>query len=381
MSALLVAALVLSSHIHLAPTEDTPPAAQTLRFPPGAHEPELAVDDADHVAIVCASNERAYVRVSRDRGATFSDPTTLPAAGTISVGMRRGPKIAIVDERTLCVALCAGERGGGKDGDVLAFRSTDLGATWSAPVRVNTTPSSAREGLHALASGPKGELACAWIDLDGDAPDVVLALSTDDGSTFGTNRRLGRYAKGASSALCPCCSPSIAIDRDGTLYVAWREERSGKRDVVLATSHDAFATRATLQRLGTARWELAACPMDGGSVRAAGDDVAIVWRCDTDVLLASTRLPETSFRIGAGAQPVLAIGKDLHAVWSSDRFGALRWRTLAKGFEGPPARELAPRATACVIASSPTRGRGPVIAAWETSYDENGAIRVTRLED
>lgn len=380
MSAPFVAALVLSSPCLLPPAQDAPPASRTLRFPAGAHEPELAVDDANHVVVVAATKERAYAMSSRDRGASFDEARALPATGTISVGMRRGPKVAIAKD-ALCVTVCAGAKGGGKDGDVLAFRSSDLGATWSSAVRVNASADTAREGLHALASGPKGELACAWIDLRGEVPDVMCALSSDGGASWGANKTLGNYAKGAKPSLCPCCSPSIAIDRDGTVYVAWRAEEDGKRDVVLATSRDAFATSAPPKRLGAERWELAACPMDGGSVRAAGDDVAVIWRCDADVLLASTRLPEKSFRVGAGAQPVLAIGKELHAVWSSDRFGALRWRTLGRGFEGPPARELAPKATACVIATSPTRGSGPVIAAWETSYDEGSEIRVARLEE
>jgi hypothetical protein len=358
------------------PAVATLPAPLTLTLPAEAHEPELAVDDTGTVAVVAASKEAAYVFVSRDRGVSFGAARKLPFAGQIAVGMRRGPKIAIHGDR-LCVVLIAGERGGGKDGDVLASSSNDFGVTWTEPARINSVADTAREGLHALASGPQGELGCIWVDLRTEHPEVFGAVSTDGGARWGENRRISGPA---GTVLCPCCSPSLACDRDGMWYATWRTEKDGARDLVLATSKDAFASTTHAERLGSKSWKIAVCPMDGGAVRAAGDDVCLAWRSDADVFAGSSRRTSEAFPVGKGLQPMLAIGREAHVVWSEKLGGVLRWRAFGKGFAGGPARELAPQATAGVVASSPTRGKGPVVAAWETSYTADGRILVQRLE-
>ena len=70
------------------------------------------------------------------------------------------------------------------DGDVLAWRSIDGGASWSGPRRVNGVEGSAREGLHALAAGPDGSLFCAWVDLRDGRAEVYGARSADGGASW-----------------------------------------------------------------------------------------------------------------------------------------------------------------------------------------------------
>lgn len=354
------------------------PAAQlALDVPPDAHEPELAVGDDGVVALVCATKSSVHVRVSKDRGASFASSSQVDVGGVLSVGQRRGPKIALAGER-LCVTVIRGERGGGKDGDVLAFTRKVDGGAWPKSVRVNSVEGSAREGLHALASGPKNELFCIWIDLRESEPQVMGALSSDGGLTWGENRRISAPT---GSKLCPCCSPSVAIDRDGTVYATWRGEKDGARDLVLAQSRDAFATPPTsAAKLGQASWRIETCPMDGGSVRAAGDDVLAVWRSDASVFVGSPRALGKEELLGEGMQPVVAIGLHAHALWSDRLGGRLLAREIGRELAADAVRELASEAIAVVIASSPTRGKGPVIAAWETSYAEGRKLQVLRLE-
>lgn len=376
---MLSIALTLLSALRIqddAPAPEAPqaqPAPLTLDVPEGAHEPELAVGDAGEVALAVASSSQVHVFLSTDRGASFPARSTIDAGCVLAVGQRRGPKIALAGKR-LCVAVIGGERGKGKDGDVLAFTRERTAHEWSAGTRVNAVEGSAREGLHALASGPKGELFAAWIDLRGPEPEVYGASSSDGGRTWGENRLVS-----AGTRLCPCCTPSAAIDRDGTVHVTWRTEREGARDLVLASSADAFATPATAVKLGSATWKIELCPMDGGSVRAAGDDVLAVWRSDATLFAASSRAPGSAVELGAGVQPLVAIGSKAHVVWSERRGGKLLRLELGRELVASQARELAPAATAAVVASSPTRGKGPVVAAWETS-DSGGKVRVLALE-
>ena len=50
--------------------------------------------------------------------------------------MRRGPRI-VATQQGIVITAIGGAQGKGKDGDVLAYRSTDKGRTWNGPVKVN----------------------------------------------------------------------------------------------------------------------------------------------------------------------------------------------------------------------------------------------------
>jgi hypothetical protein len=71
----------------------------------------------------------------------------LSSHGTLALGRHRGPRISIAGDALVVTAILGSKVDGG---DLLAWRSTDDGRTWSAPVRLNSVADSAREGLHGL---------------------------------------------------------------------------------------------------------------------------------------------------------------------------------------------------------------------------------------
>ena len=110
-------------------------------------QPQLATI-GDQVYLTFGRGDTVLVAPSSDGGLSFGAPVTLPISGEVSLGMRRGPRVAATNNAVL-VAAVSGAQGGGKDGDVVLTRSTDRGRTWSQPVVINDVPGAAREGLHA----------------------------------------------------------------------------------------------------------------------------------------------------------------------------------------------------------------------------------------
>ena len=86
------------------------------------------------------------------------------------------------------VTAIGGQVGKGRDGDVVAWRSMDDGKTWQGPVRVNDAADSAREGLHAMASGADGSIWCVWLDLRDKKSEIYATVSKDDGATWAANQ-------------------------------------------------------------------------------------------------------------------------------------------------------------------------------------------------
>lgn len=349
-----------------------PPVTLDQGSSPGhPQQPQVAVDRNGTIHVVYGVGQQIRYRRSSDGGKTFSAAVDLPSAYVISLGMRRGPRIA-VGKDTICVTVIGGVQGKGKDGDVLAFRSETQGQTWTGPVLVNDVPDSAREGLHAMAAGPSGELNCVWLDLRQRKTEVMASRSSDGGRTWSPNVLVYRSPDGS---VCECCHPSVALDDRGGVHVLWRNSLGGQRDMYASVSSDGGATFGPAAKLGSGTWPLDACPMDGGAIAVAGRQVATIWRRGQDVFLVEGQQPER--RLGTGEQPVLALTH--HGPWAA-------WLTkrgeslflLNPGAEQPI--QLATYAADPVIATGP-QGRGPVVVAWEVRQGKQRSIQCQVVQE
>lgn len=286
-------------------------------------QPQLAASGAG-VYLAFGEGDRMSVARSEDGGRTFGPPVRLPAAGTLSLGMHRGPRVAATSS-TVLVSAVAGAKGGGADGDVLLFRSRDRGATWSAPLVVNDIPAAAREGLHAMAATPSGLVVIAWLDLAVKGTRVVAAVSHDHGATWAPDTVVYTSPAGA---VCECCHPSVALDRNGDIAIMFRNNVDGNRDmyVVRSMGPSGFSPAT---RVDETSWRLNACPMDGGGLVLDGGAVSAAWRRDDGVFLRTDFGPER--RIGAGRDPALARSGRHHDVAWTGAGGLM----LARDAEAP----------------------------------------------
>lgn len=261
-------------------------------------QPQLAAI-GERVYLVVGQGDLISVARSSDGGETFDQPSLLTGAGKLALGMHRGPRIAVTSDAVL-VAAVAGAKGGGADGDVLLYRSTDRGITWRASVAINDVPGSAREGLHAIAASRTGLVVVAWLDLRDKGTRIYAAVSRDHGATWAADALV--YAS-PSGTVCECCHPSLAIGADGQVAIMFRNSLSGNRDMYVAESKNGV-TFTSARKLGTNSWALNACPMDGGALSFGPDGVVSTWRREGDIFLTTDRMPERG--LGAGRDPVVA---------------------------------------------------------------------------
>jgi hypothetical protein len=324
-----------------------------------ARQPQAAVTAEGTIYVAFGAGHALYCSVSTDGGKSFGKPVHVGSVKALSLGARRGPRIA-ADGKQVVVTAIGGERGGGKDGDVLAWRSNDAGKTWAGAVRVNDAGGSAREGLHAMAGGPRGELYCVWIDLRKDAPEVFGAGSSDGGKSWSKNQLIYRSPSGS---ICPCCHPSVIIDGKGAIHVMWRDDIESNRDMYLATSADGGKTFSNAAKLGAGSWKLDHCPMDGGYLAALpSGKIATVWMRQKQVFRVDDKQREQ--RLGPGEQPWIASTSDgAYIVWLSQKNGDLQlFRPSDR-----QATTLARQANDPMIAA-PASKQGPVITVWETGH-------------
>ncbi|MDQ6798784.1 MAG: exo-alpha-sialidase [Actinomycetota bacterium] len=202
------------------------------------------------------------VAKSTDGGATFTRtslgdvgpaPTTAPAPA----GSSGYPRMAVDPKNGALYVVYVGFNFG--DLDAIIQHSTDGGATWSPPLRVNDDPkgTGVRQLGPKVAVAPNGRVDVSWLDTRATYPsaivpkpagngDVYYASSSDGGATFTANRRVSDRSINLDDGLLgrigtytwwgPVAAP---LGTDSVLF-AWGDSRNGNvdtdtSDIMLAT--------------------------------------------------------------------------------------------------------------------------------------------------
>ena len=153
---------------------------------------------------------------SSNGGASFdADPFTVATANFRDLSVAEQPGIAISPSGTVLVSFSSiptpTAPGCSSDQDVFAARSTDRGASWSSPIRLNDDPctSGATQRNPWISVAPNGRVDAIFYDNRDDSTDprdrygVRYANSTDGGLSFGSNPRVSDVDFDATTFFAP----------------------------------------------------------------------------------------------------------------------------------------------------------------------------------
>lgn len=326
-----------------------PVAGQKTILAKEGAQPHIAIGRNRRAAVTYGLKHSIYCAMAKDGGSTFATPVLVTNHEGLMLGRRRGPRIAVTDDYIIISAISR------NDGNLVTWRSADGGRTWTGPLRINDQDTSAREGLHAMCTRTKNDVFAVWLDLRDRKTKLYGAHSTDGGGSWSKNVLIYESPDGA---ICECCHPSVVADGDGNLYVMWRNNLQGARDMYLTTSKDGGRHFSAAEKLGAGAWPLKACPMDGGGLAVRGGCAVTVWRRDR--MLYRTVPHQKEEALMEGLQPVIAIGPNgPYILWQNEG-----------GIMGllPSAAKPALLGSGAFpsIAGAPDGG-SPVIAVWESA--------------
>lgn len=164
---------------------------------------------------------------------------------------------------------------------------------------------------HAGTSGPAGPGKHTPEPKD-DLPgtQVRVARSTDGGRSFGPSVVV-------AEGTCQCCRTALAISEDGTVYVAWRHIFGGiTRDMALARSEDGGQTFSKPVRIHADGWMIDGCPHSGPSLTVDRDrNVHVAWY--TGAPERAGLYYTVSRDGGASFEPAQALAKDVAVAQTS----------------------------------------------------------------
>ena len=227
-------------------------------------EPTVAGDASGHFVALWRSNNPAlsggrgsdydlFVARSSDAGATWTAPAPLYPAAASDTGSEGQAELATDGHGTWIAAWQANNALGGalgSDLDILVARSTDAGASWSAPgpLHSNAATDTGTDATPRLASDGQGGWVAVWSSQDtlggtkGTDHDVLCVRSADGGVTWSAPGLVNGNALVDSGHDV---LPQVAYDAGGSWVVIWQSNDSlGSTkgvdyDILVARSADA----------------------------------------------------------------------------------------------------------------------------------------------
>ena len=219
--------------------------------------------------------------------------------------------------------------------DVVVAQSFDGGMTWGAPVSAHTDGTPTEHGFVSMHRESDG-VGLLWLDgrqtggeTTEDPLDTAMTLRavtlTKDGD------RLRRQM--VDDAVCDCCQTDVAVSARGPIAV--NRNRTGEEVRDIYVSRHSNGRWSPGEPLHMDNWVIPGCPVNGPSISADGDFVAVAWFAAPDGLPLVRVLISTDGGRTFGKPVAIAAEKLSGYVGTAlidDRTLAVSW--LARGEDG-----------------------------------------------
>ena len=247
--------------------QDTNTAAITevriVPVPDGALVPDVMVDKAGVAHMVYGLNNNAYYERSTHNGASFSPPVKVNSTGTVVTTMgERGPKLAVGADGVIHV-VWADQWKPGVEVYVRYARSLDGGKSFGPRQTVSSMPGV--DGT-TMTVDRAGNVLVFWHVMVSPPPAVPqatwvhMARSTNNGASFAANEKV--QTTNLAGIACSMCLMRARCDADGEVCLAFRNAEGNVRDFYLLkgapTKNDFRALR-----INQDNWIIDYCPMCG----------------------------------------------------------------------------------------------------------------------
>lgn len=248
-----------------------------LAVPDRANSTPSIASDGSRVALAWGARDATgatdvYAAVSIDGGRAFSAPVRVNLhPGTARLGGEMPPRVAISGRRVdvLWTARDTATR-------IVIARSEDGGRRFGPARELQDAGAAGDRGWPALSVDRSGDVHAVWLDHRGMAGGQHGSHAAPDKS--GLHYSGGSGDRELAKGVCYCCKTAVASVSD-RVFVAWRHVYPGNiRDIAFTVSNDRGRTFAAPVRMSEDRWQLNGCPDDGPAVAVDPAGVAhVVW--------------------------------------------------------------------------------------------------------
>jgi hypothetical protein len=243
----------------------------------GSMEPNLLVSPGGRVFLSWIQPEkegRHALRFARRNGASWTEPMTIAQGDDWFINWADFPSLVEFGDGTLAAHWLQKSGVGTYAYGVRVTRSLDGGGTWVDCGWPHPPDTETEHGFVAMVPVPDNRILMAWLDgrefADSTTPNVMtLRAATMD--------REGRFFDAAllDDRVCDCCQNAAAVTAKGVVVVYRNRSEDEIRDIGIVRFRDGRWTKPRV--LYPDGWNIAGCPVNGPSIAARDDRVAVAW--------------------------------------------------------------------------------------------------------
>lgn len=221
---------------------------------------------------------RATLKYAERTRSGWAEPKTVASGEDFFVNWADVPSVLPLADGALAAHWLQKSGPGTYAYDVRLSWSKDDGRTWTPSVTPHHDGTKTEHGFASLFQAPSAGLGVVWLDgraMHPDAHDgkhdgamsVRAAVFNRDGSQ--------RSETAVDARVCECCPTAAAVTSEGVI-AAFRDRTADEvRDIHVARLVGGkWSEPAPVHR---DNWKIAACPVNGPALSAAGRDVMIAW--------------------------------------------------------------------------------------------------------
>jgi hypothetical protein len=250
---------------------------------PNSGEPNLAVDGAGRVHLSWlernADSTVALRLAVRDDG-QWSTPVSVTSRSDLFVNWADFPSVFVAPSGRVVMHWLQKRPGGKYSYDVFTRQSADGGSTWSEPRVLHDDDVAAEHGFVSFFATDGDSVEAVWLDGRATAGGGHDGHDMPRGAMQLGNTRIGPDGGTAPTALldsriCDCCQTSAAMTARGPVVVYRDRSPDEIRDIAILRRVNGKWTEPA--HVHADEWHIEGCPVNGPSVVADGDNVAVAW--------------------------------------------------------------------------------------------------------
>ncbi len=222
------------------------------------------------------------LRFAIRKGENWSQPRTIAEGDDWFVNWADFPSLAVLDEKSFVAQWLAKNADEKYAYDVKQSLSNDRGNSWSEAITPHRDKTATEHGFVSLLPISDDDFLAVWLDGrnfspssegyagHGEPTNEMMLMATMIDTTGDLSEEILLDPR-----VCECCQTSAGLTSNGAVIVYRDRSPQEIRDISIVRYYkNQWLAPKTIHDDG---WQIEGCPVNGPSVDAAGERVAVAW--------------------------------------------------------------------------------------------------------